>query len=121
MNGIFNAITFDISAIDDIALIIFLIGMGVVFLVLLILYIVFLQFDKITKIKLSRTKKTFNKHVENLKVVEPPDNVDEDVFAAISMAIVKINEDLHDHESLVLTIKPVANTLWNSKFYNLKK
>ncbi len=118
MNGIFNAITFDISAIDDIAQTIFLIGMGVVFLVLMILYLIFLQFDKITKIKFYRAKKTENKHVENLKVVEPPDNVDEDVFAAISMAIVKINEDLHDQESLVLTIKPVANTLWNSKFYN---
>ncbi len=121
MNGIFNAITFDISAIDDIALTVFLIGIGVVFLVLLILYFIFLQFDKITKIKFSRTKKTVNKQVENLQVIETTDNIDEDVFAAISMAIVQLNEDLHDQESLVLTIKPVANTLWNSKIYNLKK
>lgn len=117
MNAILNAITFDISAIDEIALTIFLIGLGVVFIVLLILYLIFLQFEKITKIKLSDSKKTVKKHVENLEVVETLDNIEDDVFAAISMAIVQLNEDLHDQESLVLTIKPVANTSWNSKIY----
>jgi len=95
------------------------IGMGVVFSVLLLLFVSFNQlkrlpalFEKKEKNETQATSNSANNNKSELTA---------DVNAAISMALYLYLNDQHDHESEVVTIRPMERRYspWSSKIYGL--
>jgi Na+-transporting methylmalonyl-CoA/oxaloacetate decarboxylase gamma subunit len=120
MLAILSAISFDVSKIDSNAITIFIIGFSVVFGALIGIYAFFYFLPKIfnfnnDKKKIAKTKKEI--------VVEDKSVNDEnsEIFAAIAMALHLHFEDMHDEESMVLTmdIQERLNSQWSSKIINI--
>lgn len=105
--------------IDPMGLGMTFVGLSVVFLSLLLLYILFFNVTKIINLKLSSGKK---EKVEK-KQMPISANPDEEIFAAIGLALHLHFSELHDKESTVLTINKVARTYspWSSKIYGLRQ
>ena len=116
---IINAIVFDFSRVDSTAITIFIIGFGVVYAALTIIYSFFAIFPKLLKINLKKKNKVDEKQMSKdiLKSVEP----DSEIYAAIAMALSIHFEDVHDEESMILTINinERKNSQWNSKLQNI--
>lgn len=91
-----------------------IIAMTVVFSALTLLYLVYKMFGILF------TKKTTVKKITGEKVEET--EISGEVNAAIAMALYLYQEDQHDFENTVLTIKKVAKAYspWSSKIYSLR-
>lgn len=115
---ILNALTFDLSKVTEIEMLISVIGYLIVFVSLVLLYYVFYLIPKILNFsirkKLRKQGKIDVKSTEDL-------SVSGDVNAAISLALYLFVNQLHDEESGILTIKKVSKTYspWSSKIYGL--
>lgn len=119
MMNIINAITFDLSKVDGNAITIFLIGFGVVFAALITIYFIFNLLPKVFGIKLKKEKsvKVDNATIKPEKAIK----ADDEVYAAIAMALSLHFEDAHDDEPMVLSINlnERLNSQWNSKIQNV--
>lgn len=109
-----------LDALMDQAWVITMVGVAIVFLSLLFLFLFFSFLSRILNSELRR------KLVKEGKI-DPETTEDElmvpgDVAAAIGMALY-LNEEVHDEESGVITIKRVSKTYspWSSKIYGLRK
>lgn len=97
-----------------------LVAMTVVFLSLIILYITFKNIAKI----FAHDFKAKPKGAES--GVEPINKKNEETLelgAAIAMALHLYQNELHDHENTLLTIKKVSGNYspWSSKIYGMRK
>ena len=95
-----------------------IVGWSIVFAALIILVIVFNNIPKIINIKVKRNiNKTTKKEVEPDKDL----SIDADVSAAIGMALFLYDNEMHDEEFHVITIKHAAKTYspWSSKIYGV--
>lgn len=120
--GIINsicAITFDLSRVDANAITIFLIGFGVVYVALIIIYFIFNMLPKVLSIKLKKDKVV--KEQKHASPVEKTSKTDDEVYAAIAMALSLHFEDAHDDEPMILSINlnDRLNSQWNSKIQNV--
>lgn len=117
--NIINAITFDLSKVDGNAITIFLIGFGVVFAALITIYFIFNLLPKVLGIKFKKEKsvKVDNATIKPEKAIK----ADDEVYAAIAMALSLHFEDAHDDEPMVLSINlnERLNSQWNSKIQNV--
>lgn len=95
------------------------IGMAVVFISLLLLYLLFLNITKVLNLKLNQEKVKEDKPVSVVKQMKSP----EEANAAIALALHLYFKEIHDEESLVVTINKVAKAYspWSSKIYNLRQ
>ncbi len=94
-----------------------LVAMTVVFLSLLILYVLFKNIAKLFAYDF-RSKVTRKEHPilkDNTATLE--------LGAAVAMAIHLYQQELHDHETALLTIKKINRSYspWNSKIYGMRK
>lgn len=97
-----------------------LMGMAVVFSALFLLYILFSAVSKI----LSKSFGTEKKQVtETQSAMAVSEGVTGEVNAAIAAALFLYNNEMHDHESEILTIQKIQRTYspWSSKIYSLRK
>ncbi|MEW6653961.1 MAG: OadG family protein [Bacteroidota bacterium] len=97
------------------------IGMAVVFLSLILLYLLFMNISKIIVKKSSALKEEQAQPTE-VKIQISIKQQDE-IYAAIAVALHLYKSDLHDHENAILTINRVARTYspWSSKIYGLRQ
>ena len=97
-------------------------AMAVVFLGLIILYLVFKQ---IGNAAISASKRNAQKAAaaEGTKVSENAGEESGEIFAAIATALYEMNDDNHDIENTVLTIRKVQRRYspWSSKIYTLRQ
>lgn len=97
-------------------------AMAVVFLGLIILYLVFKQ---IGNAAISASKRNAQKAAaaEGTKVSENAGEESGEIFAAIATALYGMNDDNHDIENTVLTIRKVQRRYspWSSKIYTLRQ
>ncbi len=93
-------------------------AMAVVFLGLILLYLIFKQ---VGKAAIAAGKRNAQK--AGAPEGTAPNEVSGEVFAAIATALYEMNDDNHDIESTVLTIRKVRRTYspWNSKIYTLRE
>lgn len=111
-----NSKTF--SSIDPMGIGMTAIGMAVVFISLLLLYLLFLNISKVLAGKKGSTQKHENKP-GTIKTAGMPG----DVNAAIALALHLYTKQIHDNESMVLTMNKVGRTYspWSSKIYGLRQ
>lgn len=97
------------------------IGMAVVFLSLILLYLLFMNISKIIVKRSSSPKEEKNHPVELKKQIHP--KREEEIHAAIALALHLYKNDMHDHENAVLTINRVARAYspWSSKIYGIRQ
>lgn len=118
MINLINSITFDFSAVNDYAWTIFITGYVIVFTALISLSLLFRYLPNLINIK-KPVKKPKTEKVETSKsnVAVSEDN---EVYAAIAMAINLNFESIHDEESMVLTINrdSAINSPWSLKIHN---
>ncbi|MFO7525156.1 MAG: OadG family protein [Ignavibacteriaceae bacterium] len=95
------------------------VGIAVVFSSLLLLYVVFLNLSKLIQ---SHQKKKFIKQ-GNVEIPREEIKLTGEVNAAIAAALYLYSQELHDHESTVLTINRISRTYspWSSKIYGLRQ
>ncbi|MCC8143520.1 MAG: lamin tail domain-containing protein [Tannerellaceae bacterium] len=95
-------------------------AMLAVFSVLLLLFIVFKNIG-IAAIKAS--KRNVQKAAGDIAASTKTSAYTGEIITAISMALHEVNEDVHDTEDTVLTIKKVVRTYspWSSKIYTLRE
>jgi Na+-transporting methylmalonyl-CoA/oxaloacetate decarboxylase gamma subunit len=121
MLSILSAISFDTTKIDENAITVFIIGFSVVFAALISIYLFFYFLPKVINFT-PKDKKPDKKSID--KKVSPKENVkseDSEVITAIAMALHLHFEDMHDEESMILTmdIKNRVNTQWGTKIANI--
>ncbi len=99
-------------------------AVSVVFLVLLSLAIIFTQYGRFLSYLQKRraAKAALAQGGDVSKAVENVDHSGE-IDAVIAAAVYLYNEELHDEENTVITIKSVERpwTPWNAKFYNMNQ
>ncbi len=108
----------DISAIDQSALIIVVVGITIVFAALLLIYL-FFRYVLPLFLRIALKRKVLKSgQTGNGKIHEIPG----DVNAAIAMAIYLYLNEMHDEESNVITIKRVSRAYspWSSKLYSMR-
>lgn len=95
-------------------------AMAVVFLGLLLLFVIFKQ---IGKLSIAATKRNVKKAAGGNAVVADAGMESGEIFAAIATALYEMNDDNHDIEHTVLTIRKVTRTYspWSSKIYGLRE
>lgn len=96
-----------------------LVAMTVVFLSLIVLYVMFKNIAKLFAYDF-RKKSSSN---TNQSVTKKEDDVTLELGAAVAMAIYLYQQELHDHETALLTIKKINRNYspWNSKIYGMRK
>ena len=97
-----------------------LVAMTVVFLSLLILYITFKNIAKLFAYDFkAKPKKSDETNVQSISKKEQT----VELGAAIAMALHLYQNELHDHENTLLTIKKVNGNYspWSSKIYGMRK
>lgn len=96
-----------------------MVAMSVVFISLLFLYLMFKNIAKLFAYDFRRkSSPNINQSVttkENAATLE--------LGAAVAMAIYLYQQELHDHETALLTIKKINRNYspWNSKIYGMRK
>jgi Na+-transporting methylmalonyl-CoA/oxaloacetate decarboxylase gamma subunit len=118
---VFNNITFNLSNINELAIIITVVGYIVVFLALAALVIVIGRIATVQDffVRMSlRRKKTGISEPEPEKVRT---SISADANAAICTALYLYFTELHDEEKYVMTVKKVSRTYspWSSKIYGV--
>lgn len=95
-------------------------AMAVVFSALFLLFIIFKQ---IGKLSIAATKRNVKKAAGENAVVADAGMESGEIFAAIATALYEMNDDNHDIEHTVLTIRKVTRTYspWSSKIYGLRE
>jgi glutaconyl-CoA/methylmalonyl-CoA decarboxylase subunit delta len=98
------------------------IGMSVVFLSLILLYLLFMNISRVIVNKTSKAEVKKEETGEHKKVTKNI-KLEDEVNAAISLALHLYITELHDRESTVLTINRVARTYspWSSKIYGIRQ
>ena len=94
--------------------------MAVVFLSLLVLFLVFKSITSIYTVDLR--KRFQRKKGEDAPLPAAADPTGE-LGAAVALALFYYQNELHDHENTLLTIKKVSRTYspWSSKIYGLRR
>ena len=97
-------------------------AMAVVFLGLMVLYLVFKQVGN-AAINASKRNAQKAAAADGQKANENAGSESGEVFAAIAMALYELNDDHHDLESSILTIKKAQRNYspWNSKVLSLRQ
>ncbi len=114
-----RAVSVDIHGNGN-SLVVTAIGVTVVFLALLLIYWIFLALTKVIKffddLKVKKDAKTS-------EASKPAIDLNIEINAAIAMALHLYFQQIHDHETTVLTISKVSRTYspWSSKIYNLRR
>ncbi|HOY32182.1 MAG TPA: OadG family protein [Bacteroidales bacterium] len=110
-----------IVELDPIGIGMTVIAMSVVFLSLLVFYIVFKNIAKVYTLDLKKRFKR-KKGVDHQEVTLAEDPTSE-LGAAVALALYYYQNELHDYENTMLTIKKVTRTYspWSSKIYGLRK
>jgi Na+-transporting methylmalonyl-CoA/oxaloacetate decarboxylase gamma subunit len=98
-----------------------MIAMFVVFSALAILYIIYKNIGNFFVNKVAKSKK--NEAVQVTDGKEPKVELSGEVNAAIAMALYMYQNEMHDFENTVLTIRKVSKNYspWSSKIYTLRK
>lgn len=99
-----------------------MIAMSVVFSALFLLYIIYKNIGNFFIRKARRASKIDEKVIERTGKY-PVEGMSGEVNAAIALALYLYQNELHDHEDAVLTIKKVSKTYspWSSKIHTLRK
>lgn len=99
-----------------------LVAMSVVFLSLLILYITFKNIAKLFVIDFAAKNPFQKKKNKLLSDKLKKEDTTLELGAAIAMAIQLYQNELHDHENTMLTIKKVNGNYspWSSKIYGMR-
>ena len=121
LNRILIAATINPDAVDSFAGIVVVVGVGIVFLSLLIIYLFFRY--GLTYILNFRLRHLARKQgLDPVAVESSQTNLSGEVNAAIGMALYLYQNELHDEESGVITIKRVSKTYspWSSKLYSMQ-
>ena len=94
-------------------------AMAVVFLGLLLLFLIFKQ---VGKAAIAASKRNAQKAGATVSG-DNAEQVSGEIFAAIATALYEMNDDNHDIENTVLTIRKVRRTYspWSSKIYSLRE
>lgn len=94
-------------------------AMAVVFMGLLLLFLIFKQ---VGKAAIAASKRNAQKAGVPVSP-ESTEQISGEVFAAIATALYEMNDDNHDIENTVLTIRKVRRTYspWSSKIYGLRE
>lgn len=110
----------DIGNVGSDAFIITVMGWGIVFAALVILSVFMTYFSKILKINL---KKRLAASGSDKQHEDHELDISGEVNAAISMALFKHFEEIHDMENTVITIQKVQRPYspWSSKIYGLRQ
>ncbi len=110
----------DFVELDPIGIGMTAIAMTVVFLSLFILYLVFKNIARIYSIDIKKRNLIKKGKVEEAEKIK--DDLTGELGAAIALALFYYQNELHDHENTLLTIKQVARTYspWSSKIYGLR-
>ena len=121
MLSILSAISFDTTKIDANAITVFIIGFSVVFAALISIYLFFNTLPKLINFSPKEKKSEKKVKEKSVAVKEEIKTEDSEVFAAIAMALHLHFEDMHDEESMILTmdIKNRVNTQWGTKIANI--
>ena len=90
---------------------------GVVFLILIVVY----AFFKLFKVILAKKPASDAARLADNDMITSKEAASGDVYAAISMALYELNNEAHDIENMVLTIKRarISYSPWSSKIYGL--
>jgi glutaconyl-CoA/methylmalonyl-CoA decarboxylase subunit delta len=109
-----------IAEIDPVGLGMTMLAMAVVFLSLLVLFLVFKNIARIYTLDLR--KKFHRKKGEDVPLPAAADPTGE-LGAAVALALFYYQNEMHDHENTLLTIKKVSRTYspWSSKIYGLRR
>ncbi|MEL7586677.1 MAG: OadG family transporter subunit [Prolixibacteraceae bacterium] len=96
-----------------------IIAMMVVFSALALLFVIFKNIGR----AFTRTKTVKVKDIGAIQTAVAPSEISGEVNAAIAMALYLYQNEMHDYENTVLTVKKVARTYspWSSKIYTLRK
>ena len=111
----------EFSELDPYGVSMTIIAMSVVFVALILLYLIF---KYIAKIYLINFKDILSKKQKpNLELVVKNEDTTGEIAAAIATAVYLFQNQLHDYEDTVLTIKRITKTYspWSSKIYGLRK
>jgi len=114
-----NILGLDLTSIDRPTIIIVLAGQVIVVAVLFLLYKLFtVVFPSV--LKSVRKQKSSGEISASEK--KNPASAEDDVNAAIAMALYLHFNEIHDEESNVITIQRVSKTYspWSSKLYNMR-
>lgn len=95
-------------------------AMAVVFSGLFLLFVIFKQ---IGNVSISASKRNAQKAAGTSVVATNAGQESGEIFAAIGLALYELNDDNHDIENTVLTIRKVQRTYspWSSKIYGLRE
>jgi len=96
-----------------------MVAMSVVFISLLFLYLIFKNIAKLFAYDFSK-KSSSN---TNQSVTSKDNAATLELGAAVAVAIYLYQQELHDHETALLTIKKINRNYspWNSKIYGMRK
>ncbi len=111
----------NISGLDPTGIGLTMVVMAVVFLSLLLLYLIFRSVARIYMLDLK--KKFQRKKGEDALPQQTTDNPTGELGAAVALALFYYQNELHDHENTLLTIKKVSRSYspWSSKIYGLRR
>jgi glutaconyl-CoA/methylmalonyl-CoA decarboxylase subunit delta len=95
-----------------------IVGFGIVLFSLLLLFVLFSRIPKLINMRIKKKKSTAGK---DEKAVDEDLVMEGNVTAAISLALHRYFNELHDEESNIVTIKQVRKTYspWSSKIYGV--
>lgn len=114
-----SSVVIDLSAIDNTAATIVFTGISIVFLSLALIYLLFRYLLPLI-MKLLTTHKLKKRGIQDIP--RGINDIPGDVTAAIAMAIILNNEEMHDEESRKITITRVSRIYspWSSKLYSMR-
>ncbi len=95
-----------------------IVGFGIVLFSLTLLFVLFSRLPKLVNMKFKKKK---GSEAGDKKAAENEEGIEGNVTAAISLALHRYFNELHDEESNVVTIKKVrkAYSPWSSKIYSV--
>lgn len=111
-----------LSNINELAILITIVGYVVVFVSLAILVIIIGRISIIQRVLIKMKLKNLRKHFHKEEVL-PEISISADENAAIGTALYLFFSDKHDEEKYVMTVKKVSRTYspWSSKIYGVFK
>lgn len=111
-----------LSNINELAILITIVGYVVVFIALAVLVIIIGRVSTLQRLFIKMKLKNLKKHFHKEKTL-PEVNISADENAAIGTALFLFFSDKHDEEKYVMTVKKVSRTYspWSSKIYGVFK
>jgi len=111
----------NIERLDPVGIGMTVLIMAIVFLSLLLLFLVF---KSVARIYILDLRKRFRRTKgEDALPQQPESDPTNELGAAVALALYYYQNELHDHENTLLTIKKVSRSYspWSSKIYGLRK